>query len=314
MPKKPQPSAPPVHAWSAEADDLILFAHLMAFGSFSATAERLGMPKSTLSRRISSLETRLAQRLLTRSTRRLAITDFGERILEHARRLLDEVQAATDLAQQEQLQPTGLLRVSIPPDLAQLDLTSVLIDYTASYPSVRVELDLSPRRVDIVSERFDLAVRIAHKLPDDATLVARELCRMPIHLYASPAYLRQHGSPEQPGDLARHVCLSVVSSAGEIVPWRLASPHGVWEGAPRGPIASNSPALQRQLAMAGVGVVALADVLVTDAVAAGELVRVLPDWALPPTTVWCVTPGRRLLPLRTRAFIDRLRTAMTPSA
>lgn len=295
---------------SSDADDLILFAHLIEAGGFSATADRIGMPKSTLSRRISALETRLGQRLLTRSTRRLAITDFGERILEHSRRLQEELQAANDLAQQEQAQPMGLLRVSMPPDLAQLDLTSMLMDYAALYPGVRVELDLSPRRVDIVAERFDLAIRIASQLPDDATLVARELCRMPTHLYASPRYLSAHGTPQQPTDLLQHVCLTVLSSAGEARPWRLASPHGVWEGSPRGPVAANSPALQRGLAVAGMGIVALADVLANDAVTQGELKRVLPDWAFPPATVWCVTPGRRLLSLRTRTFMDALRAAM----
>jgi len=301
------------------AQDLILFAHLMEVGSFSATAERIGVPKSTLSRRIAALETRLGQKLMTRSTRRLAITDFGERILEHARRLQDEVQAAADLAQHEQVQPKGLLRVSLPPDLAQIDLTSMLVGYAASFPEVQIEIDLSPRRVDILAERYDLAVRIAGNLPDDGTLVARQLCQMPIHLYASPAYLSQFGVPEHPSALLEHVCLRLINSNGEALPWRLSkqqgakqgSEQGTWEGLPTGSVSSNSPALQRALALEGMGIVALADVLVIDALTQGRLKRVLPEWSLPTATVWSVTPGRRLLPLKTRAFMKMLRDAMT---
>jgi len=297
------------------AQDLILFAHLMDVGSFSGTAERIGVPKSTLSRRIAALETRLGQKLVTRSTRRLAITDFGERILEHARRLQDEVQAAADLAQHEQVQPRGLLRVSLPPDLAQIDLTSMLVAYAATFPQVQIEIDLSPRRVDILAERYDLAVRIAGNLPDDGTLVARQLCRMPIHLYASPAYLSQFGVPEHPSALLEHVCLRLINSNGEALPWHLSKQQGseqsTWEGLPTGSVSSNSPALQRALALEGLGIVALADVLVIDALTQRRLKRVLPEWSLPTATVWSVTPGRRLLPLKTRAFMKMLREAMT---
>lgn len=293
-----------------DANDLILFAELIEAGGFTALSRQLGLPKSTISRRIASLETRLGQRLVTRTTRKLVVTDFGERMLEHARRLQDEWQAAMALAQYEQVKPQGLLRVSLPPDLAQLELSSMLIQFAARYSEVRVELDLSARRVDLLAERFDLAVRIAGQLPDDATLVARKLCDMRVHLYASSAYLRQFGHPQQPADLLAHTCLRLISSSGESLAWRLQSEGGSWEGLPTGPLSSNSPSLQRQLAVNGMGIVALADVLVTQEVAQGRLERVLPQWSLPKLAVWCVTPGRRLLPERTRAFMALLQDAM----
>ena len=146
---------------SLDANDLILFAQVMETASFSRAAERSGLPKSTLSRRITLLETKLGERLLTRSTRRLAITEFGERILEHARRLLEETEAASAMALHRQGVPRGVLRVSMPPDFVELDLTPFLLQFAASYPEVRLELDLSPRRVDLLAERFDLAVRVA---------------------------------------------------------------------------------------------------------------------------------------------------------
>jgi DNA-binding transcriptional LysR family regulator len=293
-----------------DADDLILFAQVIEAGSFSEAALRVDVPKSTLSRRLSALETRLGQRLINRTTRRLTITEFGQRMLEHAQRLHEEVQIAVALAHQEQAQPQGLLRVSLPPDLAQIDLTSMLIAYAAQYPLVRIELDLSPRRVDLVAERFDVAIRIADRLPDDTTLVARKLGDMAVHLYASPAYLKQFGKPQRPEDLLSHACLRLISASGEALPWRLSRSDQHWSGLPTGPVSSNSPSMQRTLATHGMGIVALAEPLVLAQLAGGQLQRVLPAWALPSVTVWCVTPGRRLLPARTTAFIDMLKAAM----
>lgn len=294
-----------------DANDLILFAHLIEAGSFAKTADRIGLPKSTLSRRMSHLESTLGEKLVIRTTRRLEITEFGQRILEHARRLLEETEATADLAQNEQGQPRGLLRVSMPPDFVDLDLTEVLIQFASRYPEVRLELDLSPRRVDLIAERFDLALRVASKLPDDAVLVARKLCDMKIHLYASPAYLMKHGKPTQPDDLMDHVCLRLISSSGEAVPWTLFSAEqGHWQGMPSGPLSSNSPGLQRELATHGMGIVSLADHFATRQVEQGLLVKVLPEWTLPQVTIWCMTPGRRLLPQRTLAFIDSLKSVL----
>ncbi len=295
---------------SLDANDLILFAQVIDAGSFSRAAERTGLPKSTLSRRITQLETRLGERLLTRSTRRLAITEFGERILEHARRLLEETEAASAMALHRQGVPRGVLRVSMPPDFVELDLTPFLLQFAASYPEVRLELDLSPRRVDLLAERFDLAVRIASRLPDDSTLVARKLCELQNGLYASPAYLARYGTPQQPPDLLKHIGLGLIGGNGDALPWRLSRGAENWEGMPDGPLAANSPRLQRELAGHGMGIVGIDSRFAQTWVEQGLLQRVLPDWSLPTVTIWCVTPGRRLLPARTSAFIEMLRGAL----
>ncbi|HJV94295.1 MAG TPA: LysR family transcriptional regulator [Azonexus sp.] len=295
---------------SLDANDLILFAHIMEAGSFSKAAERTGLPKSTLSRRITALEAKLGERLLTRSTRRLAITEFGERILDHAKRLLEETEAASAMALHRQGTPRGVLRVSMPPDFRELDLTPLLLQYAASYPEVRLELDLSPRRVDLLAERFDLAVRAASRLPDDGTLVARKLCEMANGLYASPAYLKRYGIPSSPPDLLDHIGLRLIGGNGEAQPWRLARGAETWEGLPNGPLAVNSPGLQRDLAAHGMGIVALDERFAEKMLEQGLLQRVLPEWCLPTVTLWCVTPGRRLLPARTTAFIEMLRASL----
>ena len=299
---------------SLDANDLILFAHIMDAGSFSKAAERTGLPKSTLSRRITALESKLGERLLTRSTRHLAITEFGERILDHARRLLEETEAASAMALHRQGTPRGVLRVSMPPDFRELDLTPLLLQYAASYPEVRLELDLSPRRVDLLAERFDLAVRAASRLPDDGTLVARKLCEMTNGLYASPAYLKRYGMPASPPELLDHVGLRLIGGNGEPLPWRLSRGEETWEGLPNGPLAVNSPSLQRDLAAHGMGIVALDQRFAGKMLEQGLLQRVLPDWCLPTVTLWCVTPGRRLIPVRTTAFIEMLRNALARGA
>ena len=299
---------------SLDANDLILFAQLMEHGSFARTAERAGLPKSTLSRRITALESKLGERLLNRSTRRLTITEFGERVLEHAKRLQEEAEAASAMALHRQDAPRGKLRVSLPPGFAELDLTPFLLRFASSYPEISLELDISPRRVDLIAERFDLAVRVARQLPDDNTLVARPLCELQHALYASPAYLARYGVPATPADLRGHVCLRLFSSSGETMPWHLTRGSERWEGMPDGPLAANSLELQRSLATHGLGIVALADRFAMLWLAQGVLVRVLPAWSLPPMTAWCVTPGRRLLPTRTRVFIDLLTAALASDA
>lgn len=297
------------------ADDLVLFARVIEAGSLSRAALRCGMPKATVSRRIGALEAALGERLMTRTTRRLEITEFGERILEHARRLLEEAEAASALAQHRQATPQGTLRVSLPPDfIEEFGLVPVLVQFARGHPEVRLELDVSPRRVDVIAERFDLAVRVAGRLPDDATLVARRLIDLEQGLYASPAYLDRVGRPASPGQLLEHTALRLIASDGEPQPWRLAHGNERWEGLPEGPIAVNSIGLVCALAEHGMGIAGLHGRSAAALIANKRLERVLPEWRLPTITVWCVMPGRRLLPARTRAFVQTLAVALGPPA
>lgn len=295
-----------------DADDLVLFARVVEAGSFSRAAERHGVPKATISRRISALESRIGERLLMRTTRRLALTEFGERILEHGQRLVEETEAANALAQHRQSTPQGRLRVSLPPGFVDdVDLVPFLLEYATRYPQVRLEVDISPRRVDLVAERFDVAVRIAPRLPDDATLVARRIIDFEHGLYASPAYLARAGVPRAPEQLLEHAALKLISSTGEAMPWVLQRDSQRWEGIPDGPLAANSVGLQRLLTTHGMGIAALSNRIAQPLVARGLLERVLPAWCLPTMTVWCITAGRRLLPTRTSAFIEMLGAALT---
>lgn len=286
------------------ADDLILFAHVIGAGSFSQAAERVGLPKSTLSRRITHLENELGERLLTRSTRKLTITEFGERMLEHARRLLEETEAARSLALHRQVVPQGKLRVSLPSEFRELSVVTLVRRFHQDYPQVRLELDLSARRVDLIAERFDVAVRIANRLLDDSTLIAQRVASLANGLYASRDYLALHGTPTSPTDLFEHVGLALITGSGEAQAWALTNGTQHWEGMPNTLLSSNSLGLQQALAVEGAGIVGLSTRFAQGPIAANKLVAVLPEWSLPTSTVWCVTPSRRLLPERTRAFIE----------
>ena len=289
-----------------DANDLLLFVSVIDAASFSRAAERTGLPKSTISRRISLLEQRLGERLITRTTRRLTMTDFGQTILDYARRMAEESAAVTAFAQHRKVVPSGRLRVSMPPDFSELVLAPFFLQFTARYPEIRLELDLSARRVDLLVEQFDLAIRIAAQLPDDGTLIARKIYDMPGGLYASPAYLRHYGTPEQPDDLSSHTALHLLLSNGEKQPWKLHKGEARWEGMLEGQLAVNSVSLIRLLATHGLGIAQLSQRLAQAMVDQGLIVRVLPDWQMPAQTIWGVMPGRRLLPSRTRVFLDAL--------
>jgi DNA-binding transcriptional LysR family regulator len=288
-----------------DPSDLLLFARVVDDGSFSRAADRAGLPKSTVSRRIAALEAQLGERLLLRTTRKLTVTDFGHSVLEHARQVAAEVEATASLAQHRQLEPSGRLRISMPNDMANVVLGPVLASFLIKYPALRLEVDLSPRRVDLIGENFDVAIRMGD-LPDDASLAARRLAVFSNGLYAAPAYLKRRGTPSVPEALQEHDGLLLLRRNGEPAVWKLQHGEVSWEGMPTPRAIVNSPELLMRLACSGGGIAVLADHFARRYVDEGALVPLLMDWQLEPDVAWAVFPGRRLMPRRTRAFLDAL--------
>jgi DNA-binding transcriptional LysR family regulator len=286
-----------------EPNDLLLFARVVEEGSFSRAAQRLELPVSTVSRHIADLETQLGERLFLRSTRKLTITQLGNALLEHARQVVDGVDAAAELADNRQLKPSGRLRVSAPPNPTLLE--RFFAEFLAAYPSITLEIDCSMRVVDIISEGFDVALRFG-KLRDDATLAARLIVELHAGVYASPAYLKSHGTPKEPQELLEHHAVHALSRTGEAFPWVLLRGKARWEGLPPGRAIVNSTDLMALLAIDGVGITLAEHHSVESYLKAGQLVRVLPEWSLPRAPLWAVFPGRKLMPARTRLFIDAL--------
>jgi DNA-binding transcriptional LysR family regulator len=288
-----------------EPNDLLVFARVVDEGSFSRAAERLSLPKSTVSRRVAALEGKLGERLLLRTTRKLTVTDFGLAVLEHARHVVEDVTAAASLAHNRQLEPSGRLRVSMPGDMGNLLLAPLLAEFVLKYPAITLEVDLSARFVDLIGENFDVAIRMGD-LRDDASLAARHVAAFTGGLYAAPAYIARRGTPSEPEALMEHDALRILSRAGDALPWILKRGDQRWEGIPPGRATANSPELLMRMALKGTGITVVNDHFALPYLQRGELVQVLPDWHLPPVSAWAVFPGRRLMPARTRVFLDAL--------
>jgi DNA-binding transcriptional LysR family regulator len=288
-----------------EPNDLVLFARVVDEGSFSRAAERLGFPKSTVSRRVAALEAQLGEQLLRRTTRKLTVTDFGRAVLEHAHHVVEDVAAAESLALHRQVQPSGRLRVSMPADMANLVLAPLLAEFVLNYPAVTLEVDLSSRFVDLIAENFDVAIRMG-ELRDDATLAARRLASFTSSLYAAPAYVARRGVPTEPEALMEHDALRLLARTGDPHVWTLVRGQARWEGVPPGRANANSPELLMRMALAGAGIAIIHDAFALPRVQRGELVHVLPDWSAPPITASAVFPGRRLMPAHARSFVDAL--------
>ncbi len=302
----------------SDADDLLLFARVMESGSFSRAAERVHWPKSTVSRRIAALETRLGEKLLQRSTRKLTLTDFGAGVLEHARTVAAEVDGALALALHRQSKPSGRLRVSMPADFAQTVAARMLSAFAMQYPEVSLELDLTPRRVDIIGEGFDLAIRMGN-LDDDSQLAARRLATTHWGLYASPDYIARVGEPLLPQALDSMHGLMLLARNAEVIPWHLARDGAeTYVSRPAQRTLVNAPSVLMQMAEAGVGIAGVDRLIVREALEQGRLQRVLPDWHLPGSICWAVFPDRRLMPLRTRVFLEMMSALLdscpTPTA
>jgi DNA-binding transcriptional LysR family regulator len=287
-------------------DDLILFATIAEQGSLVRAADHLGIPKATVSRRLTNLEAQIRQKLLVRTTRRLALTEFGQEFLEHCQRVAEEAAATRDFVNSQEMQPRGRLRVSMPSEYGQqLPLSHAIAAFLGQYPEIQLELDMSSRRVDLIGEGYDLAIRMG-TLESDSTLVVRKIGEQHFGLYASPSYLSQHAAPKVPDDLMQHSAVRLLSAKGKSVPWKLLHGKKTWEGAPPGRIMLNSLGMIRQLLMEGVGIGALPTNSIEEDVRRGRLARILPDWELPVVPAWAVMPTRRYLPAKTRVFLAHL--------
>lgn len=292
-------------------NDMALFVEVARAMSFRRAADAIGIPNSTLSRRVSALEKAIGLRLMHRTTRRLELTEAGQLYFERCKRIVEEARLAHEQLGELLAQPSGVLRASLPVDFANSTLAPLIAEFARRYPGIRFEFDLTPRRVDLVSEPFDVAIRMGAS--EDSMLVARLLATLSTHLYASPAYLARVGIPSQPADLANHDCLSM--KTGPRTVWKLshAGASDASEVEVGGRFQLNSVGLLRRLATLDLGIVLLADVVAVDDLAAGRLQRVLPDWQGPPTPVYAMTETR-LLPAKTQRFIEFLREQLAPVA
>jgi len=289
-----------------DLNDLYFFAAVVEHGGFSAAGRALGVPKSRLSKRVAQLEERLGVRLLQRTTRRFVVTEVGERFYAHCRAVLEEAQAAQDAVDELRAEPRGVVRLSCPVSLAQTVLAQVLPDFMAQYPKVQVRVLSNNRRVDVIGEGFDLAIRVRTKLDTDANLVIRTFGQSRNTLVASPALLKAQGRPEQPHELARLPALSMSEHEGAQL-WELIDTHGEQTSVEvQARLITGDFVVLLEAARRGMGVALLPEFMCAPAIAAGELEVLLPDWTMPQGIMHFVYPSRRGMLPGVRALVDFL--------
>jgi DNA-binding transcriptional LysR family regulator len=296
-----------------DLNDLYYFSIVVDKGGFAAAGRALDIPKSRLSRRIAQLEDRLGVRLLQRSTRRFAVTDAGQRFYVHCQSVIAEAQAAEDAVAQLTTEPRGLVRVSCPVSITQNVMTTILPEFCEKYPQVRILMLSTNRRIDLINEGVDIAIRVRFKLDTDADLVLRTFGRSSALLVASPGYLREKGRPQHPQELAKYDTISI--SELENQSWEFSKDDGTnyrLDHSPR--VMCGDFPLVLAAASRGLGVALLPESVCTRAVAVGELEVVLPEWSPPEGIVHCVFPSRRGLLPAVRALIDWLAEKMPLAA
>lgn len=281
-----------------------MFAAVVEHRSFTDAAKALSVSKATVSKAVTRLEEHLDTSLFNRTSRRLALTESGKRLADHAHRILAEGQAAEEAARDETADLSGVVRLGAPMTFGLLRVAPLVAEFTKLNPLVDVDLHLSDAHIDIVDMGLDATIRIAD-MPD-SSLRARRLADVTLHTVASPAYLAQRGRPQHPSDLGTHDCMCYSNVTTPDI-WRFAGPgqqNVVVQVRSRLTVNSGEamlPALRQ-----GVGIARLPDFIVGDAIAAGDLEEILLDWRPPPMGLHLVTPPSRLRPARVEALLDFL--------
>ncbi|MCB9639386.1 MAG: LysR family transcriptional regulator [Myxococcales bacterium] len=296
----------------ADLNEMAVFVKVAEEMSITGAARAMGLPKSTVSRRLARLEERLGVRLIHRTTRNLNLTEVGVAFYERCARIIAEAEDAELTVSELQQFPRGHLRITAPSIFAVAFLRPILSEFMTQFSDVTVELMLSSRVVNVIEEGFDLAIRVGRL--EDSTLVARKLGPTSVHLYASPDYLEARGLPKRPEDLAEHECLILGSG----------SPHAEWrlEGAKReqvsvsvqGRLVVNDLLFLRDATIAGMGISLLPTFLCYEPFQEGLLQQVLPTWRPPANAIYAVYPSRRYLSAKVRVFLEFLTERLSPSS
>ena len=295
-----------------DLNDLKLFALVVEHGGYAAAERAAGVPKSRLSRRIAQLENSLGVRLIQRSTRKFAVTEVGQNVFRHAQAMLAEAQAAQEAVQVLSAEPRGTVRLSCPVSLSRRLLSRVVPGFLVQHPKVRLQVHVSNRRVDVIEEGFDVALRVRTRLDTDGELAMRRFGEFRELLVASPIYLARHGRPVDPMALADHVTLSMSEDEARQT-WEL---HGPGAQVKRVEIKPRLMALDFPLlleaAMSGIGIALMPEPSCVDAVRAGRLEVVMPDWSLKQGIFHAVFASRRGQLPAVRAFIDHMAAEFPP--
>lgn len=293
-------------AITRDLNDLYYYVQVVDHGGFAPAGRALGMPKSRLSRRIALLEERLGTRLIQRSTRRFAVTESGQTYYAHCKAMLVEADAADEAIALTHAEPRGIVRMSCPVALLDAQVGTMLAAFLAQYPHVELHLDATDRRVDVVGEGMDVAIRVRPPPLDDSDLVMRVLAESSQCLVASSRLLERTGTPRSPADLASLPSMDLGTPQTAHV-WHLAGPEGAHASIPHQPrLVTRGMLSLRAAALAGVGIVQLPTMMLREQFDRNELVTVLPEWAPRPELIHAVFASRRGLLPAVRTLLDFL--------
>jgi DNA-binding transcriptional LysR family regulator len=298
-----------------DLNDMVLFARVVEHGSYSAAARTLGLPVSKLSRRLSELEKRLEVRLLQRTTRKLSVTDIGQSYYQHCAALIAEATAAQETIDRTRSAPQGVLRVSCPVPLIRASVGAIVARFMRENPRVIVHLEATGRRVDVIQEGFDIALRVRTPPLEASGLIVRQLGESATMLVASPSLLDRLGRPTHPSGLTRVPTLSMGATTGTFT-WDFRDREGTALAITHTPVLMTDDfEAQRLAALEGVGIAYLPQFIVEADVAAHKLEHVLPEFSLPSGLYHAVFPSRRGMVPAVRAFLDALVSdCRTPAA
>jgi DNA-binding transcriptional LysR family regulator len=273
-------------------------------GSFTAAGERQGISKALVSKYVGEVESRLGVRLFNRSTRRLSLTEEGQRYYDQAVPLLEEFSVMVDNVTGAQSAPRGLLRVSVPQTFGEMSLSPLIPKFLETYPDLCLDLQLSDRMIDMLEEGIDVVIRIGGV--DDSSLIARQIKTLPLTLCASPEYLAQYGEPTKPEDITQHTC--IIDSNFRIGKhWPIVDPEGQTTSIEvSSNIAVNSPRAVKEIAIAGGGIGMIPHFIIESELQKGVLKEILPGYSTLEFGLFAIYPHRRYLSKKVRCFIDFL--------
>jgi DNA-binding transcriptional LysR family regulator len=285
---------------------MYLFAKVVEHGGYTAAARALGMQTSKISRHVTDLEKELGVRLLNRTTRRMSVTDIGQTFYQHCAALVAEAQAATEIIDRTLSVPQGTIRMSCPVPLLETDVAAIVSRYLVDNPLVRVHIDATSRRVNVIEEGVDVALRVRRPPLEDSGLAMRPLSTTASVLVCSPHLFGTRPRPRHPTDLADLPTLDM-GSATDRYTWEFQTPHGEEISVAHVPrLLTDDFATQRQAAIGGVGIAMLPFFMVRDGLSNGTLEQLLPEFGSPEALVHAVFPSRRGLVPAVRALLDAL--------
>jgi len=288
--------------------DIGFFCALASAGSLSAAGRELGITTPAVSKHLALMEARLKVLLVNRSTRRMSLTPEGEVYLEHARRILAEIDGMEAALGTSRATPRGLLRVNATLGFGRSQVAPLISKFVRAHPEVEVQLQLSVNPPPPTDDLFDVCVRFG--APPDSRLIARRIAANRRLLCAAPAYLARRGTPKAPGDLARHNCIGIRQGEEAYGVWRLASGRGrnasVASVRARGSLSTNDGEIAVNWALDGHGILMRAEWDIERHLRSGRLVQVLPQYSTPDADIYAVYPQRHQLAARVRAFVDFL--------